>query len=126
MNHIDPAIQNIINHYKGNIVVSKIIPSKFEFLSPDEDIEEIDSDKGRYFIVSIDFIKNFAYVRNLLKENIGNYSNFVEVINPKVHFEDCYQSKFYSKDGFPKDFNDFKQFLYSRDGSTYFYFLVRT
>ena len=115
--------QIIINSFKGRLTINSEL--KNIQIMPDESILILDTNDGIYYLISLDYFSEFEYIKQILQAHVGEYSKFIETVNPVSSFGDLAASRFYtSKDSFPPDFEKFKNYVIS-DKSIFFRFLVK-
>ncbi len=81
-----PNFQQLLNQFKGNLVFKRLVAT--DIVTPDEYLYKIETSDGYYFVFEIDFIENFNYITNFIKNNVGDFKYFVEVKSPAEKFED--------------------------------------
>ncbi len=89
---MNPYFQQILDQFKGDIKF-KELRGKLA-LSPDEFIYMIETDHGIYYVFETDFIDNFDYIIQQVKERTEGFSNFVEAKFPLEKFEETPSAKY--------------------------------
>ena len=120
-----PNFQQLLNQFKGNLVFKRLVAT--DIVTPDEYLYKIETSDGYYFVFEIDFIENFNYITNFVKNNVGDFKYFVEVKSPADKFEDTSPFKVSTLYPVPPDFDEFKKYANDRYGSFegYFNFLIK-
>jgi hypothetical protein len=117
--------QQLLNQFTGNLLFKKLII--VNEVSPDEYLYRIETNDGQYYIFEVDFIDNFKYVTDFIKNNIGDYAYFVAVKKPLEKFQDSSPFKVSSIYSAPQDFDEIKKYANDKFGSFkgYFNFLIK-